>query len=201
MRALSVASLFALTAAAASAQEAPLIYVDPGHGGDQPGVVEAGLEEADLVLRMGFLVAEALAGAGYQTRMSRTGDVASGFQERVDEARTAGADLFLSLHINRNDDPSVWGTQIFLAEELASSVRAAEAIRAALETTGAQVTLIGQPWDVLKSADVPTLMIELGHLTHPVERRLMVSRDYWERVAAALVLAVDEVLGDGAPRP
>ena len=57
----------------------------------------------------------------------------------------------------------------------------------ALEAIGAKVTLIGQPWDVLKSDDFPTLMIELGHLTNPVERRLMVSRDHWQDAAQALV--------------
>ena len=58
----------------------------------------------------------------------------------------------------------------------------------------AKVTLIGQPWDVLKSTTFRTLMIELGHLTHPVERRMMVSRDYWEDAAQALVAAAQAIL-------
>lgn len=200
MRLSFVATCLLAAAGPLAGQTAPLIYVDPGHGGEQPGVVIDGLEEEDLVLRWGFLVAEAFAEAGYEIRMSRTGDVGPTFQQRVDHAAEVGADLFLSLHINRNDDPAVWGTQIFLAEELASSVAAAEAIGAALETTGADVTLIGQPWGVLKSAEFPTLMIELGHLSHPVERRLMVSRDYWETVASALVAGADELLHAGGSR-
>ena len=59
------------------------------------------------------------------------------------------------------------------------------------------MTLVGRPWDVLKATEFPTLMIELGHLTHPVERRLMVSRDYWEQVASALVAAADEIVRGG----
>ena len=118
------AALLGVLAIPVAAQQAPLVYIDPGHGGERPGVVVDGLEEEDLVLRWGFLVAEAFAEAGYETRMSRTGDVGPGFQERIDDAAEAGAALFLSLHINRNDDPSVWGTQIFLAEELAPSVAA-----------------------------------------------------------------------------
>lgn len=176
-------------AAPIEAQETPLVFIDPGHGGEQAGVVAEGLEEKDLVLRWGFLVAEAFADAGYDTRMSRTGDATIGFQQRVEEAEALGADLFLSLHINGDDDPALWGTEIFLAEELPTSVAAGEAIAKALEDIGAKVTLIGQPWDVLKSNAFPTLMIELGHLTHPVERRLMVSKDYWEEAAQALVAA------------
>ena len=195
MRVFFAAWLLAGTAFPVAAQDSPLVYIDPGHGGEQAGVVVDHLEEKDLVLRWGFLVAEAFAEAGYETMMSRTGDAGPGFQQRIDHATEVGADLFLSLHINADDDPSVWGTEIFLAEELAQSVSAAETIGAALEATGAKVTLIGQPWDVLKTTAFPTLMIELGHMTHPVERRLMVSRDYWEHVASALVAAADELFG------
>lgn len=171
------------------------MFIDPGHGGDQAGVVADGLEEKDLVLRWGFLVAEALAREGYGTRLSRTGDEGPSFADRVAAAEAADADLFLSLHINGDEDPAVWGTEIFLAEEIPASVEAAEAVAGALERTGARVTLVGQPWEVLKSDAFPTLMVELGHLTHPVERRLMVSPAYHREVAAALVDAVRELLG------
>lgn len=195
---LAVPILFFL-AVPVAAQDGPLVYIDPGHGGGQAGVVVDGLAEKDLVLRWGFVLAEAFAAAGYETRMSRTGDVTIDFQQRVDDAAAAGAALFLSLHMTRADDPEAWGTELFLAEELPRSIEAAEAIATALENVGARVTMIGQPWDVLKSAAFPTIMVELGHLTHPVERRLLVSRDYWERVAGALVEAADELLG--GPRP
>ena len=182
-----------ITPSLASAQEGPLIFIDPGHGGDQPGVVVEGLEEEDFVLRWGFLLAEAFAAAGYETRMTRTGDVGPSFQERIDRASSEGADLFLSLHINGDDDPDLWGTEIFLAEELPPTVRAAQAVAGQLETTGAKVTLIGQPWEVLKTSEFPTLMIELGHLTNPIERRLVLSRAYWEEVSGALVAAANEL--------
>lgn len=177
-----------------TAQEAPLIYVDPGHGGAQAGVVADGLEEKDFVLRWGFVLAEAFAEAGFETKMSRTGDVSLGFPERIRDAEEAGAALFLSLHINGDEDPALWGTEIFLAEELPASVAAAEVIAESLEGIGAKVTLIGQPWGVLKTTDFPTLMLELGHLTHPVERRLVTSRDYWEEVSEALVEAARQLL-------
>ena len=181
--------------APASAQEAPLVYIDPGHGGEQAGVVVDEIQEKDHVLRWGFLVAAAFAEAGYETRMSRTGDETLTFAERLEDAKAVGADLFLSLHMTRNEeDPQDWGTEIFLAEELPASVAAAEAVAASLESLGARVALIGQPWDVLKTEEFPTLMVELGHLTHPVERRLLLSRDYWERTAEALVDAADRIL-------
>lgn len=150
-------------------------------------MVVDGIEEEDLVLRWGFVLAEALSAAGYDTRMSRTGDYGASFPERIDEARDLGARMFISLHMTQKEDPALWGTEIFLAEELPASVAAAETISEALESIGADVIRIGQPWDVLKTTEFPTLMIELGHLSNPVERRLLLSRAYWEQVSAALV--------------
>lgn len=190
---LAVVLLLLLGAARGTAQDRPLVYVDPGHGGEVAGVVAGDLVEKDLVLRWGFVLAEAFQAAGWETRMSRTGDETSGFEDRVAEAETLGADLFLSLHMTQDEDPDEWGTELFLAEELPRSVAAAEAIAGRLEAIGARVTLIGQPWEVLKSRVFPTVMVELGHMTSPVERRLLVSPAYWEEVSRALVGAAEEI--------
>ncbi len=189
------AVLLLLPAAPAASQDAPLVYVDPGHGGDVAGVVVGDLVEKDLVLRLGLVLTEAFQAAGWDTRMSRTGDEASGFEERVAEAEALGADLFLSLHMTQDEDPDEFGTELFLAEELPHAVAAAQAIAGELEAMGGRATLIGQPWDVLKSEAFPTVMVELGHLTHPVERRLLTSPDYWEDVSEALVRAAAEIVG------
>lgn len=195
--ALAGALLVAVATAprSAAAQMPGPVFVDPGHGGDQPGVVAAGLEEKSLVLSWGFLVAEALTRAGYDVRMTRTGDAGPGFAERVARAEEEGASLFLSLHINGNEDPTVWGTEIYAAAELEPSMALARAVGEVVEGTGASVRILDRPWEVLRSRTVPTVMLELGHLTHPVERRLMVSRDYHREVAEALVRAVRQVLG------
>lgn len=182
--------------APAVAQDGPLVWIDPAHGGGT-GVVADGVREEHLALRWGFIVAEAFAEAGYATRMSRTGDERISFQDRVDRAEAAGAELFLSLHFNRNEDTSVWGTQIFLAEDVPAAVAASEHVQAALEEMGAEVALVGQPYPFLKSSTMPTVVIELGHLTHPVERRLLMSEEYWHRAAAALVSAAGRILHQG----
>lgn len=193
--AATVAVLLLPLPGSATAQASGPVFVDPGHGGEQPGVVADGLEEKSLVLSWGFLVAEALTRAGYDVRMTRTGDVGPAFGDRVARAEEEGASLFLSLHINGNEDPAVWGTEIYAATELGPSMELARAVGDAVATTGASVRIFDRPWDVLRSRTVPTIMLELGHLTHPVERRLMVSPDYHREVAEALVEAVRRVLG------
>ena len=49
-----------------------VIVVDPGHGGDEPGVVgESGVEEKEITLMVGKLLAENLARAGAMVLMTR----------------------------------------------------------------------------------------------------------------------------------
>jgi N-acetylmuramoyl-L-alanine amidase len=76
------------------------IYLDPGHGGDDPGAVANGLREKDLTLDIAKRTKAILDDHGYQTRMSRSSDVTRSLAYRVNDANSWGADVFLSIHIN-----------------------------------------------------------------------------------------------------
>lgn len=77
------------------------IFLDPGHGGKDPGAVANGLQEKDLVLDIAKRIADKLKQyKGVEIAFSRTTDV---FVELVDRAKLANlwrADYFVSLHIN-----------------------------------------------------------------------------------------------------
>ncbi|NVN98296.1 MAG: N-acetylmuramoyl-L-alanine amidase, partial [Geobacteraceae bacterium] len=78
------------------------IVVDPGHGGKDPGAVGlSGLQEKDVVLSIGLLVAKKLRDeVGVDVVMTRSTDVFIELQERTAIANQVGADLFLSVHAN-----------------------------------------------------------------------------------------------------
>jgi N-acetylmuramoyl-L-alanine amidase len=77
-----------------------LICIDPGHGGADPGCVGNGLREKDLTLDISNRVAQRLREHGFSVMMTRTSDVYVGLSERAHMANRAGADYFLSIHIN-----------------------------------------------------------------------------------------------------
>lgn len=90
---------------AAQAQEiapnaARKVYLDPGHGGRDPGAVGNGLQEKNLTLDIAKRIKAILDNNGYQTRMSRSSDVTVDRDDRWRDANSWGADLFLSIHIN-----------------------------------------------------------------------------------------------------
>ena len=78
----------------------PLIMIDAGHGGIDPGAIAAsGVFEKDIVF--GFaqaLVGKLEASGRYRVRMTRDRDVFVPLSERVRIAREASADLFVSIH-------------------------------------------------------------------------------------------------------
>jgi N-acetylmuramoyl-L-alanine amidase len=77
-----------------------LIFIDPGHGGADPGATGNGLREKDLTLDISNRVAQRLREHGFSVMMTRATDTYVGLSERAQMANQAGADYFLSIHIN-----------------------------------------------------------------------------------------------------
>jgi len=121
-----VVDLASTVAAAAPAAPAPprpalaekpiVIAVDAGHGGEDPGArSRRGLLEKDVSLAL----ARRLSGMvnqepGLRAVLVRDGDYYVGLRERIDKARNAQADLFISIHANSYRDPSVRGTAVYV---------------------------------------------------------------------------------------
>ena len=101
-------SLVSFPALAGGSLEGVKIFIDPGHGGSDPGAVgPSGLREADVNLRVSQVVANCLSEySGATVMMSRTDDVYVSLGGRVQAANNWGADRFISIHhnasVNRN---------------------------------------------------------------------------------------------------
>ena len=109
-----------------------LIAIDAGHGGRDPGAIASnGLTEKVLALTFAReLRAELEASGRYEVVMTRDRDRKIGLHQRVVIARDAGADLFLSIHLDRLDDPSVRGASVYtLSDEASDEETAALAAR------------------------------------------------------------------------
>ena len=176
-------------------QDRPIVVIDPGHGGAEAGVVVGDLVEKDLVLEMAFVAAAEFVRAGYDVRLTRSGDYAVPFADRRRIAEEAGASLLIMLHIIQSDDPNRHGAEIYFSEEVPTSVGAAEVFARALEEEGTPVVLEPRASAGLASPTVPTVMIETGFMTHPVEVRLLQSHHYHRELAQTYVRAADEILG------
>ncbi|KAK2944960.1 putative N-acetylmuramoyl-L-alanine amidase CwlM [Blattamonas nauphoetae] len=81
--------------------ESVKIFIDPGHGGSDPGACANGMREADLVLTISKKIRTML--NEYQNveiKFSREGDTSVGLSQRAQMANAWGANCFCSVHIN-----------------------------------------------------------------------------------------------------
>ena len=78
------------------------LYLDPGHGGSDPGAVGNGLQEKDVTLSISLKIREILLDEynDISVKMSRAGDTYPSLTQRTNEANNWDADYFLSIHIN-----------------------------------------------------------------------------------------------------
>jgi N-acetylmuramoyl-L-alanine amidase len=102
--------------------ERPLIVLDPGHGGRDPGAIgAAGTQEKRVALAAAHELRSMLEATGrYRVAMTRTRDVFVPLAERVRFAQSRNAALFLSIHADALDDPSVRGASVYTLAEHAS---------------------------------------------------------------------------------
>ncbi len=92
-----------------------LVFLDPGHGGKDPGAqgVRGTQEKAVVMAIARELQKELLAGGRYRVLLSRNTDNFVALRERVARAQTVKADLFLSLHADAHPDSDVRGASVY----------------------------------------------------------------------------------------
>lgn len=102
--------------------EKPLIVLDPGHGGVDPGAIGVnGTFEKHIALAMAKELKQLLEASGrYEVLLTRDKDTYLRLHKRVEVARAHGADLFISLHADSIGKASVHGASIYTLSEKAS---------------------------------------------------------------------------------
>lgn len=92
----------ALEGGALRAERAPIVVLDPGHGGNEYGATAEGLRESHLALDLAQRVARQLSAMHPELdiRLTRDGDYRVSLAQRAELANASGADLFLSIHFN-----------------------------------------------------------------------------------------------------
>ncbi|QWC55737.1 N-acetylmuramoyl-L-alanine amidase [Erythrobacter sp. 3-20A1M] len=105
----------------------PLVVIDAGHGGRDPGASAGGIEEKRLVLALAQALRDRLLEeGGVRVAMTRDDDSFRILSERPEVARRLDADLFISIHADSSaEDSPVQGASIYTLSSKASSEAAA----------------------------------------------------------------------------
>lgn len=100
------------------------VFIDAGHGGKDPGTAHNKILERQVTLDVAMNLGRLLQSNGMEVVYSRTKDRAVKLSERTRMANSANADLFISIHVNANDNPAVSGIETYYLN-LASNPQAA----------------------------------------------------------------------------
>jgi N-acetylmuramoyl-L-alanine amidase len=104
----------------------PIVVIDPGHGGVDPGAISlSGAYEKNIVLALARDLKEELdKGGKVNCVLTRDRDIFIPLRERVSIARSANADLFMSIHADTVSDGDIHGLSVYTLSQNASDAEA-----------------------------------------------------------------------------
>lgn len=114
------------------------VFLDAGHGGKDPGTGHNGIVERETTLDVTRRVGRLLRAAGLDVEYSRGKDVSLSLTERTRRANAAGADIFVSVHVNASADARISGFETYYLDP-ASNTEAARL--ATMENAGSDKKL------------------------------------------------------------
>ncbi len=195
------------------------IVVDAGHGGHDTGAIgRTGLEEKEVNLAIARRGYELLQGAGVKVRLTRVDDNpvrpwsrGNRVQQRrellarCEMANNMEADLFVSVHANaraRNPEGRR-GTETYYRKEDSAAFAWAmqkELVRACGLPDGG---VLKHPKSiiVLRGTEMPSVLVEVGYLSHPEDEAKLATREFRERAAQGILNGIKRYVEEGGLLP
>jgi N-acetylmuramoyl-L-alanine amidase len=228
-----------LRRACAAPVPVPLVMLDPGHGGKDPGAIGvSGTYEKHIAFAAAReLQAQLVSGGRYRVELTRQSDAFVPLEDRVGFAQSRGAALFVSMHADALADHEVRGASVYTLADTASDQQTADLARrensvdrlggpnfagtspevaqilsslirqetraastrlahAMVGSLDHDVQMLQNPsrraaFVVLKAADIPSVLVEMGFMSNHQDEAALRHRDYRVRVAGAMKRAVD----------
>lgn len=169
------------------------IFIDPGHGDQDPGAIGNGLQEKDVNLDIAKRLNSKLNSAGAIPVMSRSNDTFYSLEERVKKGANANVDLFISIHANSYTSSSQ-GTETYYDKtyQSANSQRLAELVQprvvSAFGTRDRGVKTAG--FYVIKYSKMPSVLIETAFITNSSDASKLKSATLKDKAAKGINDAV-----------
>ena len=180
-----------------------VVVIDPGHGGDEPGAIVGNLIEKEINLDVSLRVHSILKDSGVLTLMTRKEDTFIEPKDRILFANQKGAALFVSIHSNWFRDQSFNGTMTLYypsrrlssgyLNEIDYALVIQEELMSQLETSDRGI--IDRPnLAVLRHADMPSVLIELGFMSNKSDAALLSSDGFRQRAAEGIAKGIIQSL-------
>ena len=154
------------------------IFIDPGHGGNDPGAIGKRSREKDNVLKVALRLKAILEGYGHEVRLSRSTDVFIPLGERARLANAWGADYFFSLHDNSATATSATGFETFIyngsvsaaTTKLQNAVHSSIANQIGIRDRGKKRANFA----VLRLTNMPAVLVEYAFISNYSDETILI---------------------------
>lgn len=198
-----------------------IIYLDPGHGGIDPGAVYGGISEKTLNLSLARILRDYLVSSGkYEVVMSRNSDTFLTLEQRANDANARNADIFVSIHYNAMGGVNAGrarGIETFIHHRVSSgfgqetnrnafltrdprirdSLRLADQIHPRLisATKLNDRGIKGNNFGVLRMTKMPAVLVEYGFMDNATELSIIRTTQHQRIAAMATKNGIDSYFG------
>jgi N-acetylmuramoyl-L-alanine amidase len=177
-----------------------IVALDPGHGGQDPGVLAPdGRKEKAVTLAVSQRLEKLLKmHQDAPVVLTRDDDYALALEQRLVKVGESGADVLLSLHAQSFAVPEVAGVMLFVQPETerdapgvlvgeSASLELARNLSDSLTSAGFKVAAIQErPVMPLGRGDLPRVLVEMGYLSNPDDMSMLFDATRQQDVARAL---------------
>ncbi|MBP2455215.1 N-acetylmuramoyl-L-alanine amidase [Mycolicibacterium lutetiense] len=177
------------------------VIIDPGRGGSDHGMIMNGpdgpISEADILWDLASRLEGRMTAIGMETFISRPANRSPLDADRAATANRVGADLMISLRCESQRSPSANGVASFhfgnshgsvstIGRNLADFIQREVVARTGLRDCRSH----GRTWDLLRLTRMPTVEVDIGYITNPHDRGLLLSTQTRDAIAEGILAAV-----------
>jgi len=194
---------FAIVSASEKSLNGKIIYIDPGHGGVDPGATYKDIYEDVINLEFSKVLKEGLEKVGAKVYMTRYGDYdlssttyhrkRSDLGNRAVMINNSDCDLYLSIHLNSSVHNSWNGAQVFYDDINEKNGELAKSIQ--IELNDKQVVLNNEYY-MYSRIKKPGVLIELGFISNSNDRNNLQNNEYRKKISAKIIEGVSNFLNN-----
>ena len=203
-------SIQVVSSEAAREGKRPVVVVDVGHGGDDPGKIGIdGSLEKDINLQIAEKLKTYLEQSDIEVILTREKDVGlygegdtrkkmADMRKRCEIIETSGADLAVSIHQNSYHEEYVSGGQVFYYKSSDKGKRLAEILQKRFDyVLGEQNLRLAKPngnYYLLLHVKCPIVIVECGFLSNRKEAAMLQEKEYQDKLAWTIHMGILEFL-------
>ena len=192
-----------------------IIIVDAGHGTPDEGAESSnGITEAQINLKIALKLQKLLEQNGCTVILTRHDENSiydegsdtirekkvSDLKNRVKIGNESGADIFVSIHLNKIEQTQYSGWQTFYKKGCEDSKNLATIIQknlnASIETKNERTPAMLNSVYIMKNIQIPITIVECGFLSNPEEEKLLQTDEHQEKLAWGIYNGIIEYFNE-----